>query len=150
METRSLWTALRTSQAHAKPYMDFTSRLAPGGVMDDARHSEQQDCIRHLFAVLTARLEDTAEHAAQGQARMVPATKPRTSPRRSMTSPPRPQPLPRPSNCFASRHNSGCRGHFRRYAIGQPVIEGRRNRCAALYDCFQSSTKIVFCRVLLV
>ncbi|MFD0849399.1 hypothetical protein ACFQ00_13765 [Sphingosinicella xenopeptidilytica] len=39
--------------------------------MDDARHDERRNCIRRLFAVLTAQLEDAAMLAAQGQAKAV-------------------------------------------------------------------------------
>ncbi len=39
--------------------------------MDDARLDERRDCIRPMFAVLTARLEDAEEYAAQGQVKAV-------------------------------------------------------------------------------
>lgn len=40
-------------------------------VMDDGNDIERRDCIRRLFAVLTAKLEDAAALAAEGQGRRV-------------------------------------------------------------------------------
>jgi len=52
-------------------HMDFMRGLPLRHDMDAARHNERRDCIRRLFAVLTARLEDAATLAAEGQARTV-------------------------------------------------------------------------------
>jgi hypothetical protein len=41
--------------------------------MDERRNIERRNCIRRLFAILTARLEDAATLAAEGQGRDVPA-----------------------------------------------------------------------------
>lgn len=56
----------------AKLYVDFPRDMPLAHDMDDTRHDERRDCIRRLFAMLTARLEDAATLAAEGQAQMVP------------------------------------------------------------------------------
>ncbi len=41
--------------------------------MDERCDTERRNCVRRLFAVLTAKLEDVATLAAEGQGRDVPA-----------------------------------------------------------------------------
>lgn len=53
--------------------MDFTCSLQLRGAMDEEHDIERQDCIRRLFAVLTARLEDAATLGVEGQGRSVSA-----------------------------------------------------------------------------
>lgn len=50
-------------------HVDFMRGIPLGQDMDDACHDERRDCICRLFAVLTARLEDAAALAAEGQAK---------------------------------------------------------------------------------
>lgn len=52
-------------------HMDFMHGITLAEDMDNPRHDERHDCIRRLFAVLTARLEDAATLATKGQARIV-------------------------------------------------------------------------------
>ncbi|WP_339706479.1 hypothetical protein [uncultured Sphingosinicella sp.] len=51
--------------------MDFPRSLQLRVLMQDGHDIERRDCIRRLFAVLTARLEDAAMLAAEGQGRDV-------------------------------------------------------------------------------
>lgn len=53
--------------------MDFPRSVQLRVIMDDGHDIERRDCIRRLFAVLTARLEDAATLAAEGQGREVSA-----------------------------------------------------------------------------
>ena len=53
--------------------MDFTCSMQLRVIMQDEHESERRDCIRRLVAVLTARLEDAATLAADGQGRDVSA-----------------------------------------------------------------------------
>lgn len=52
-------------------HMDFMRGISLAQDMDDAHRHERRNCIRRLFAVLTAQLEDAATLAAQGQAKAV-------------------------------------------------------------------------------
>lgn len=54
-------------------HMDFTGSMRLRAPMDGGHDIERRDCIRRLFAVLTARLEDAATLAAEGQGRDVSA-----------------------------------------------------------------------------
>lgn len=53
--------------------MDFPRSVQLRVIMQDEHDIERRDCIRRLFAVLTARLEDAATLAAEGQGREVSA-----------------------------------------------------------------------------
>jgi hypothetical protein len=53
--------------------MDFQRSVQLRVLMDERRDTERRNCIRRLFAVLTARLEDAAALAADGQGRDVSA-----------------------------------------------------------------------------
>lgn len=60
------------SAPSAKLHVDFPRDIPLAHDMDDAHHDERRDCIRRLFAVLTARLEDATTLAAKGQAKAIP------------------------------------------------------------------------------
>lgn len=53
--------------------MDFACSLQLRVPMQDEHDIERRDCIRRLFAVLTARLEDAATLGVEGQGRGVSA-----------------------------------------------------------------------------
>jgi len=53
--------------------MDFPRSVQLRVIMQDEHDIERRDGIRRLFAVLTARLEDAATLAAEGQGREVSA-----------------------------------------------------------------------------
>lgn len=53
--------------------MDFQRSVQLRVPMDERRDTERRNCIRRLFAVLTAKLEDAATLAADGQGRDVSA-----------------------------------------------------------------------------
>lgn len=53
--------------------MDFRRSMQLRVPMDERRDIERRNCARRLFAVLTARLEDAATLAAEGQGRDVVA-----------------------------------------------------------------------------
>lgn len=53
--------------------MDFQRSVQLRMPMDEEHDIERQDCIRRLFAVLTARLEDAATLGVEGQGRGVSA-----------------------------------------------------------------------------
>lgn len=53
--------------------MDFQRSVQLRVIMKDEHDIERRDCIRRLFAVLTATLEDAATLAAEGQGRGVSA-----------------------------------------------------------------------------
>jgi len=53
--------------------MDFPRSVQLRVIMQDEHDIERRDCICRLFAVLTARLEDAATLAAEGQGRKVSA-----------------------------------------------------------------------------
>ena len=53
--------------------MDFQRSVQLRVPMQDEHDIERRDCIRRLFAVLTARLEDAATLGVEGQGRDVAA-----------------------------------------------------------------------------
>lgn len=53
--------------------MDFQRSVQLREVMDDGHDIERRNCVRRLFAVLTARIEDAATLSVEGQGRDVPA-----------------------------------------------------------------------------
>lgn len=53
--------------------MDFRRSVQLRVPMDDGHDMERRNCVRRLFAVLTARLEDAATLSVEGQGRDVPA-----------------------------------------------------------------------------
>jgi hypothetical protein len=53
--------------------MDFSRTVQLRVPMQGGHDIERRDCVCRLFAVLTARLEDVATLAAEGQGRDVPA-----------------------------------------------------------------------------
>jgi hypothetical protein len=53
--------------------MDFQRSVQLRVPMDERRNIERRNCVRRLFAVLTARIEDAATLSVEGQGRDVPA-----------------------------------------------------------------------------
>jgi len=53
--------------------MDFPRSVQLRVIMEDGHDIERRDCIRRLFVVLTARLEDAATLGVEGQGRSVSA-----------------------------------------------------------------------------